>query len=91
MKVPAWLKGALFAPTLLVLLFGLKLTCPAGGDCFSDVFATTAFMPLAAVYRVFGPAQIILAHEPIFLLTYWMVVGLLIGLLYDLARKKTKE
>lgn len=91
MKIPAWLKGAIFAPTLLVLLFGLKLTCPANGDCFSDIFSTSAFLPLAAAYRVFGPKPVLLTHEPIFILSYWMIVGLLIGLLYDIARKKTRE
>ncbi len=89
--MPYWLKGAVFAPTLLVLLFVLKVSCLGQSDCFADVFSTPAFLPLSAVYRAFGPVSAIATHEPIFLLSYWMIVGLLIGLLFDLMRTNAKK
>jgi hypothetical protein len=89
--MPYWLQGALFAPTFLLLLFFLKISCLGESECFADVFSTPAFLPLSAVYRAFGPVGSITNHEPIFLLVYWMIVGLLLGLLFDIYRSGAKK
>lgn len=91
MRIPYSIQGALFAPTLILLLFVLKMTCPAptGAGCFADAFLLPMFMPLLFVYRVFGREAIVVAHEPIFILLYWMCIGLCAGMLADLYNKKT--
>ncbi|MBX4189240.1 hypothetical protein KW785_01430 [Candidatus Parcubacteria bacterium] len=91
MKVPYSLQGLLFAPVFLVLLFVLKITCPSSSGCFADVFSAPAFIPLASVYKMFGPVEAISAHEPIFILGYWALVGLLVGLCFDIWRKGARE
>ncbi len=91
-KVPYYIQGALFAPALVGVLFILKITCPAGAGqgCFADPFLTPVFMPLTVLYKVFGYAQFLIAHEPIFILLYWVILGLFIGMLFDIL-KHSKE
>ena len=91
MKVPYCIKGALFAPALLLLLFGLKITCPASAGCFSDIFATPAFLPVAAVYKAFGPVEFVSTHEPGVLLGYWSMVGFFLGLVFDVSGKPVRR
>lgn len=86
MKVPYSLQGALFAPACAALIFFLKITCPApnGGGCFADPFISTVFMPLPFLYRVLHGYQSLVAHEPLFVLGYWLLVGLVTGLCFDI-------
>jgi hypothetical protein len=92
MKLPYSIQGALFAPAFALLVFVLKLTCPENGvGCFADAFITPVFLPLDFIYRVFGPRSIIVAHEPLFILLYWMIVGGLIGIFFDLYKKPKRE
>lgn len=92
MKTPHWIQGALFAPALVGVLFILKITCPvgAGQGCFADPFLTPVFMPLTVIYKVFGNAPFLIAHEPIFVLIYWVIVGLFVGLLFDILKHENQ-
>jgi hypothetical protein len=88
MRVPYAIQGALFAPSLVLLMFILKITCPVetGNGCFADPFISSVFFPLPSVYRVFGHMEIITMHEPLFILLYWTVVGFLVGVAIDVHR-----
>ena len=92
MRVPYWIQGAFFAPALIGVIFILKITCPAGAGqgCFADPFLTPIFMPLTVIYRIFGVAPFLVAHEPIFILFYWILVGIFVGLLFDILGKRNK-
>ena len=92
MKVPYWIQGTLFAPACAVLLFVLKVTCPApsGVGCFADPFIRPLFFPLPFFYKIFGTYHALAAHEPLFVLGYWTLLGLLIGALADIYNKKEK-
>jgi hypothetical protein len=85
-KIPYFLQGAFFAPACAALIFALKITCPApsGVGCFADPFISSVFMPLPFIYRVFGEYHSLAAHEPLFILGYWLVIGLVAGLTLDL-------
>ena len=93
MKLPYSIQGALFAPTLVLLIFILKVTCPAptGGGCFADPFISSVFFPLPAIYRLFGQRVFITLHEPLIILVYWLLVGLFAGLVVDLIKKENKN
>lgn len=86
MRLSSATKGILFAPTLICLFFILKAFCPesAGDACFADQFAVPIFLPLIAVYRLFGSSDIILGQEFLFVLIYWSFVGFLVGFILDL-------
>lgn len=86
MKIPYFIQGAFFAPALVGVLFILKITCPApaGQGCFADPFLTPVFMPLTVIYKIFGNVSFVIAHEPIFILLYWIIVGIFVGLLFDI-------
>lgn len=88
MRVPYSIQGAFFAPSLIGIIFILKITCPAsaGQGCFADPFLTPLFMPLSAIYRIFGVVPIVVAHEPIFILLYWVIVGIFVGLIFDILK-----
>lgn len=92
MKIPYSIQGLFFAPALIGLVFLLKISCPAGtGEgCFADNFLLPVFMPIKFLYKIFSPyAPTLATHEPLFLLGYWGVVGLLIGLIVDLKTSST--
>lgn len=93
MKWPYALQGFIFAPAFVGLIFLLKALCPQGtGDiCFADHFAVPVFMPLIALYQLFGIESSPSSQEFIFVLMYWAVVGFLIGLLIDLLTKKESK
>jgi hypothetical protein len=93
MKVPYYIQGALFAPALVGVLFILKITCPAGAGqgCFSDPFLTPVFMPLTFIYKVFGNSPFVVSHEPMFILLYWILIGLFVGMLFDILNHKKQE
>jgi hypothetical protein len=85
MRVPYAIQGALFGPILIGLSLVLKLVCPVavGGGCLTDHLAVPIFLPLIFVYRTFGEG-LVMAHELWFVLIYWSLVGLLVGLIFDL-------
>jgi hypothetical protein len=87
MKVPYAIQGMLFAPALIGLLFVLNISCPQSGSCFSDHFAGIIFLPVAFVYKVFGNNTYLTTHESLLILTYWAIVGLLVGYVFDLLRE----
>lgn len=91
MRIPYSIQGMLFAPALVGLTFLLKAFCPAsaGNDCFADVFATPVFLPLIAIYKIFGymPASSG-GQELLFILLYWALTGFVIGLIIDLFSKR---
>ncbi len=87
MKIPYSIQGLFFAPALIGLVFLLKVSCPVGtGEgCFADNFLSPVFMPIKFLYKIFDSiAPTLATHEPLFILGYWAVVGLLIGLVFDL-------
>ena len=89
MKVPYSIQGALFAPVFAILVFFLKLSCPAGQvGCFADLFLKPVFMPLPFIDQVLGSRySFIQVHEPFVILIYWMLVGFVTGLFFDLIRR----
>lgn len=93
MRIPSSIQGMLFAPVLICLFFVLKAFCPesAGESCFADQFAVPIFLPLVAIYKIFGNSSVIGGHEFILVLIYWAVLGFLIGLVIDLLWHRNKE
>lgn len=92
MRIPYSVKGALFAPALVALIFGLKIICPAplGAGCFADHFVAPMFLPLVLIEKFFGPGSFILSYEMVIVLVYWALVGLLVGLCIDIYRNIPK-
>jgi len=91
-KIPYFVQGAFFAPALVGIIFILKITCPAGAGqgCFADPFLTPIFLPLTAVYKVFGSAPFVVAHEPAFIILYWIILGIFVGLLFDILKHENQ-
>lgn len=85
MRIPYAIQGAFFAPILIGLAIVLKIACPApvGAGCFADYLAVPIFLPLILVYKIVGPG-LILIHELWFVVLYWIAIGFLIGLIFDL-------
>lgn len=85
MRIPYAIQGALFGPVLIGLTLVLKMMClaPVGAGCLADHLAIPIFLPLILVYVTFGQS-LVLAHELWFVILYWSLVGLLIGLIFDL-------
>jgi hypothetical protein len=85
MRLPYALQGIIFAPLFVGLIFVLKSFCPesAGEMCFADFFAVPLFLPLIAVYKVFGYIPGPNGQEVLFLILYWALVGFLIGFILD--------
>jgi len=71
-------------------LIVLKAFCPAftSGVCFADFFAMPVFLPLVAFYRIFGQNPPFSNQELVLVFLYWALIGLLVGLLIDLIKKK---
>jgi len=89
MRIPYSIQGALFGPVLIGLTLILKVACPtpAGSSCFADFLAVPIFFPLIVVYKMVGEGWI-MYHELWFVFLYWSLVGLLIGLIFDLREQK---
>lgn len=89
MKIPYSIQGMLFAPVLVTLLFILKAICPesAGNACFADWFATPIFLPLVAIYKIFGQIPLVSGQEVAFIFLYWALVGFVVGLILDLYKR----
>jgi hypothetical protein len=90
MKIPHSVEGLVLAPVFASTVFLLKLSCPVktGEGCFADIFFKIVFLPLPFLYKIFSSNPVWIArHEALVLLTYWAVIGFLIGLLVDVHRK----
>lgn len=92
MRLPYSIQGIIFSPFLVGLIFVLKAFCPdsAGEMCFADSFATPLFMPLIAVYKMFGDFPGPNGQEVLFLILYWAVVFFLVGLILDLYNRPSQ-
>lgn len=86
MRIPYAVQGMICAPAIVGLIFILKAFCPAnaGGACFADAFATPVFLPLVAMYRIFGHVPDPNGQEVLFVFLYWAAIGFLIGLACDM-------
>ncbi len=86
MRIPSAIQGAVFAPVLVCLFFLLKAFCPesAGDSCFADQFAVPIFLPLVAVYKIFGDSSVVYGQEFLLIIVYWALIGALVGLILDL-------
>ena len=91
MRFASALKGLFFAPAIVCLFFVLKAFCPesAGDSCFADQFAVPIFLPLVAVYKIFGNSSIIGGQEFLFIMLYWAITGFLVGLILDLCTRQS--
>jgi len=91
MHIPYFIRGALFGPAVIGLTLILKAMCPvsAGAGCFPDYLAVPIFMPLILLYATVGKS-LVLVHEFWFVLLYWSVVGLFIGLIFDLRTRPSR-
>jgi hypothetical protein len=91
--MPYSIQGMLFAPVLISLILLLKAFCPAsaGNMCFADWFATPVFLPLIAIYKIFGgvPGQGN-AQELLFIVLYWTLTGFVLGLILDLCTRPSQ-
>lgn len=83
------MQGLFFGPVVIGLFFVLKSFCPdsADGVCFADQFAVPIFLPLVAIYKIFGNSDIIFNQEFLFIVVYWALVGFFIGLILDLYKR----
>ena len=88
MRIPSSVQGLIFAPTLICLFFILKAFCPdsAGDSCFADQFAVPIFLPLVAIYKIFGDTSVVAGQEFLLIMVYWAFIGFLVGLILDLWR-----
>lgn len=93
MRLPYSIQGMMFAPALVGLVFILKAFCPAsaGAACFADYFATPIFLPLVALYRIFGKVPDLNVQEVLFVFLYWAFIGFLVGLFIDLMKPKKED
>ena len=91
MRIPYAVQGLLFAPALVGLILVLKAFCPAAADgsCFADFFAMPIFLPLIALYKIFGSTPPFSGQEFLFIFLYWAVVGFFLGLILDLCSRPT--
>ncbi len=83
-KIPYAIKGAILLPILVSILFVFKALCPGGGGCFPDIFAVPIFLPLIAIYRIFGGTPSSSGMELVFIILYWALIGFILGVILDL-------
>jgi hypothetical protein len=76
-SIPYWVQGGMFAVALVLLIFILKITCPLNIGCFADPFLIPLFSPLLIIGGKLGSLS---AYEPFFVITFWAMIGALIGL-----------
>ncbi len=91
-RYPSATRGFLFAPALICLFFLIKGFCPASaaGSCFTDQFAVPIFLPLIAIYKVFGTSGVIGGQDFLFTVFYWSLIGFGIGLILDLYNRPSQ-
>lgn len=91
MRIPYSIKGALFGPIMIALTVALKAACPLtlGDQCFADYLAVPIFLPLILIYRIVR-SGLIMYHEFWFVILYWSIAGLLIGLIFDLRKGRSQ-
>ncbi len=92
MRVPYAIKGMLFAPALVALAFFLKVICPEspGSGCLSDYLSTPIFLPAIFVESAVGKSIGSYGLEMLVVLLYWALVGLLVGLIFDLRKIRSR-
>lgn len=90
MKLPYAIQGLFLAPALIAVEIILKGFCPASGSesCTADYFASSIFLPLVFIYKVFGSSDIIANQEFLFIFLYWSLVGALLGFILDLYTRR---
>lgn len=86
-RIPFAIYGLFILPALVGLIFISKSFC---GDsvCLADSFAVPIFLPLVALYKIFGDADLIGGHEFFFVAVYWAIIGFLLGLVLDIYLRK---
>ena len=89
MRIPYFVQGALFGPAFIGLSIVLKVLCPTsvGAGCFADSLAVPIFLPLIFIYKIVDDS-LVMYHELWFVVLYWSLVGLLVGLIFDLRGRK---
>ncbi len=88
MRIPYAIWGMFLAPILVGLVFLLKDFCPAdGGMCLADYFAKPIFLPLIAIYHLFGRVPNMNGLEVVLIFLYWALVGFFFGLILDLCKR----
>src|SRR5689334_21315830 len=83
MRLPYAVQGAIYAPILVVIVFVLKGFCSGEGFCIADPLAIPIFLPLIAIYRIFGENTGVFGQEFLFVILYWGVLGFLAGFILD--------
>lgn len=92
MRLPYSIQGSLFAPALVFLIFILKAFCTgSGGSCFPDYFASIIFLPVVAMYRMFGRVPELNFPEVCLIFLYWAFIGFLIGFFVDLLKPRSED
>ena len=91
MQIPYFIQGLVFGPAFIGLTLILKVICPvsAGAGCFADYLAVPIFLPLIFVYKIVGDGLVI-SHELWFVVLYWSLIGLLLGLIFDLRTRRSQ-
>lgn len=84
-RIPYAFQGLVGLPIFVALVFLLKTFCSEnGGVCIADYFAVPIFLPLIAIYKIFGGESAAAGHEILFIFLYWGLVGFLLGFILDL-------
>lgn len=86
MRIPYAVKGVVLLPAIVGLMSMLKAFCSNLDDstCFADYFAVPIFLPLVAIYNIFGEEVVGVGNELLFVFSYWGAIGVLIGFILDL-------
>ncbi|PIQ67165.1 MAG: hypothetical protein CO184_01425 [Candidatus Zambryskibacteria bacterium CG_4_9_14_3_um_filter_40_16] len=88
--MPGWFRGLIFSVFFIFLIFFLKIICPLSVGCLSDPFFVPIFYPLVLIKFIFGvsSAEVLGRWEPIFILFFWALVGIILGYIYDIYKNK---
>ena len=69
----------MFAASLTILIFFLKVICPLNTGCLVDPFLVVLFSPLV-LFESLGLSSLITdVNEPFIILAFWALVGFLVG------------
>lgn len=78
MRIPYAFQGLIAFPIIVTICFFLSI----------DSLATPIFLPLVAVYKIFGGIPASTGQELLFILLYWGALGFLLGFILDMYAKK---
>lgn len=87
--VPYWAQGIFFAFALIILIFFLKIICPIDVGCLADPFLVPLFSPLRIT--AFLGITDLGKWEPLFIFSFWSVVGFCVGLVCENVKKNKKD